>query len=329
LVGDDVLAAYLRDISAYPLLSPEEEREAAEAALEGRRAESRLRGPDNGQREHDQQIAAKGQEATRRLVNANYRLVVSIAKRYMGRGVPLMDLIQEGNIGLLRAAGKFDYQRGCRFSTYATWWIRQAVTRAIADQSRTIRVPAHIHDLLGKVRATRARLTGGGEAGEATAEEIADEAGLPVATVRKLLPQLVTPFSLDKIGTEDGDEPLLGLVIGGDGDEGEEAAVRREVRKDLEALLAELPPRLERVLRLRVGWDDNARHTLKAIGERYGLSRERIRQLEALALQMTREAIAATEEDYAWLASENDGDGDGNGVQGGSVFIRRTARVIK
>lgn len=329
-MSDDVLAAYLRDIGVYPLLSPEEEREAAEAALEGRRAESRLSGPDNGQRERDQQIAAEGQAAARRLVNANYRLVVSIAKRYMGRGVPLMDLIQEGNIGLIRAARKFDFRRGTRFSTYATWWIRQAVTRAIADQSRTIRVPAHIHDLLGKVRSARARLlAGGGEEGEATAEEIAGEAGLPVATVRKLLPLLVTPFSLDRVGADDGDEPLLGLVVGGDGDEGEDTAVRREVRGDLEALMAKLPPRLERILRLRVGSGHGSARTLKVIGEKYGLSRERIRQLEALALEEVREAIAAAGKDYAWLADENNGDGDGDGVHGGSTFIRRTVRVIK
>ncbi len=288
---DDLIAIYLREIGATPLLSHEEEIELARQIEAGRQATKRLEqephlSPD--EREALTKIASRGKEAHCRLVAANFRLVVSLAKQYTGRGVPFMDLVQEGNIGLLRAAEKFDHRLGYRFSTYATWWIRQAITRAIADQARTIRVPVHMWERLGRVARTRREL--GQHLGrEPTPEEIAEAVGLSVKLVKEALQVDHVPLSLEMaLDADEGDYQLGEVLVDTEAPSPPEEAVQCLLREQVKKVLEALSPREGRVLQLRFGLCDDRPHTLEEIGRKFGVTRERIRQIEARALKKLR-----------------------------------------
>lgn len=260
---DDPVKMYLKDIGKVPLLSPDDEIELAKLMMDG------------------------DEEAKRKLSEANLRLVVSIAKRYVGRGMQFLDLIQEGNLGLMKAVEKFDYQKGFKFSTYATWWIRQAITRAIADQARTIRIPVHMVETINKVvRVSRLLLQQLGR--EPTPEEISKEMGIPEARVREIQKIAQDPVSLETPIGEEEDSHL------GDFIEDEQAAAPTDVvatnmlKEHLLEVLDSLTPREEKVLRLRYGIDDGKPRTLEEVGKEFNVTRERIRQIEAKALRKLR-----------------------------------------
>jgi len=260
---DDPVKVYLKEIGRVPLLSAAEEAELAARARAG------------------------DEEARRRLTEANLRLVVSIAKRYAGRGLHFLDLIQEGNLGLMRAVERFQEQKGFKFSTYATWWVRQAITRAIADQSRTIRIPVHLVDTINRIRKTAAdlQLQNGRDA---TAEEIAQVLELPPERVQELLTLAQDPVSLEApVGDED-DARLQDFIR----DEGAalplDEAGRQLLRRELDSVLYSLTPRENKVLRMRFGLDDGQPRTLEEVGEAFGVTRERVRQIEAKALRKLR-----------------------------------------
>lgn len=260
---DDPVKMYLKDIGKVPLLQPEEETELARRMMEGDETAKRL------------------------LSEANLRLVVSIAKRYMGRGMQFLDLIQEGNLGLMKAVEKFDYQKGFKFSTYATWWIRQAITRAIADQARTIRIPVHMVETINKlVRVSRKLLQELGR--EPTPEEIAVEMGITEERVREIQKIAQDPVSLETPIGEEDDSHLYDFIE----DEGSTAptdAVSFSMLKEqLLGVLDTLTPREEKVLRLRYGLDDGRTRTLEEVGKEFNVTRERIRQIEAKALRKLR-----------------------------------------
>jgi RNA polymerase primary sigma factor len=285
----EALPLYLQEIGRVTLLTGPEEVSLAQAIEAGSQATERLRAaavPLEERAALEEQVRA-GDAARQRLIEANLRLVVSVARRYMNRGIPLPDLIQEGNMGLLRAVEKFDYRRGFKFSTYATWWIRQAVTRAIADHARTIRIPVHMVETINRLVRTLSRLQQ--QLGrEPTAQEIGDALELSADKVREILKILPQPISLE---TPVGDEQdaLLGDFIE---DEAaldlEEAAARAMLRDHMASVLASLGHREQRVLEMRYGLDDGKYHTLAEIGEELGVTRERIRQIEAKALRKLR-----------------------------------------
>ncbi len=260
---DDPVKIYLKDIGKVPLLSPEEEIELAKRMMEG------------------------DEEAKRLLSEANLRLVVSIAKRYMGRGMQFLDLIQEGNLGLMKAVEKFDYQKGFKFSTYATWWIRQAITRAIADQARTIRIPVHMVETINKlVRVSRRLLQELGR--EPNPEEIAKEMDISEEKVREIQKIAQDPVSLETPIGEEEDSHLSDFIE----DEGSaaptDAVAFTMLKEQLIGVLDTLPPREEKVLRLRYGLDDGRPRTLEEVGKEFNVTRERIRQIEAKALRKLR-----------------------------------------
>ena len=260
---DDPVKMYLKDIGKVPLLQPEEETELAKRMMDG------------------------DEDAKRLLSEANLRLVVSIAKRYMGRGMQFLDLIQEGNLGLMKAVEKFDYQKGFKFSTYATWWIRQAITRAIADQARTIRIPVHMVETINKlVRVSRKLLQELGR--EPTPEEIALEMGVSEERVREIQKIAQDPVSLETpIGEED--DSRLSDFIEDEGSAAPTDAVSFTMLKEqLLGVLDTLTPREEKVLRLRYGLDDGRPRTLEEVGKEFNVTRERIRQIEAKALRKLR-----------------------------------------
>ncbi|MER6302874.1 RNA polymerase sigma factor [Kitasatospora sp. NPDC001539] len=287
----DLLRQYLREIGRIRLLTAAEEVELARRIEAGLFAEERLDGdpppPDALARELDT-LVVLGRIAKRRLIEANLRLVVSVAKRYVGRGLTLLDLIQEGNLGLIRAVEKFDYARGYKFSTYATWWIRQAMSRALADQARTIRVPVHVVELINRVvRVQRTLLQERGL--EPTAAEIAAALELTEERVRELLRLAQEPISLHTPVGEEDDLALGDLIEDADAASPAESATFLLLRQHLDAVLATLGERERQVVKLRYGLDDGRPRTLEEIGAVFGVTRERIRQIESKTLVKLRD----------------------------------------
>jgi RNA polymerase primary sigma factor len=289
---DDGVGVYFKEVGFIPLLTKEEEVMLAKRMETGEEAKEALYGKNNGslsysERREYQRLIQQGQDAFDHLVTANSRLVISIAKKYVGRGLTFLDLIQEGNVGLLRAARKFDYKRGHKFSTYATWWIRQAVTRAIADHGRTIRVPVHIGDQLNRLMRLARNLTQELNR-QPTTEELAKYSGKPIEKIEQMLEYARTPVSLDKPVGEDGDSLLGDFIEDEDSESPTDRVSQTLLREQLLNAIETLPPREQRILRLRYGFQDGQMYTLAEIGQRLGITRERVRQLEAQALGRLR-----------------------------------------
>ena len=263
---DDPVKVYLREIGRVPLLSSDEEIELAIKINEG------------------------NQYAKQRLTEANLRLVVSIAKKYVGRGMYFLDLIQEGNVGLIKAVDKFDYTKGFKFSTYATWWIRQAITRAIADQARTIRIPVHMVETINRLKKIQSQLLH--ENGFEPSEElIAEKMELPVERVREIMRVAQEPVSMETpIGPEE-DSRLMDFIRDEDALAPDEAALKTITNEDIDGVLKTLTPREEAVIRLRFGLKDGRCHTLEEVGSEFNVTRERIRQIEAKALRKLRHPV--------------------------------------
>jgi RNA polymerase primary sigma factor len=260
---DDPVKVYLKEIGKVPLLTTEEEIELA------------------------MRISEDDPQAKRRLAEANLRLVVSIAKRYVGRGMQFLDLIQEGNLGLIKAVDKFDHTKGFKFSTYATWWIRQAITRAIADQARTIRIPVHMVETINKVKKTNSQLLHK-NGRDPTAEEIASELDMPVDKVREIIRVAQEPVSLETPIGEEEDSHLGDFIPDDDAPAPADAASMLLLKEQLADVLKTLTPREEKVLALRFGLEDGHPHTLEEVGREFNVTRERIRQIEAKALRKLR-----------------------------------------
>ena len=291
---DDPVRMYLKEIGKVNLLTSEEEVELAQAMTAGNAAQEQLDElkasgeeiPEELRRELEKTIK-KGEKARQRLAEANLRLVVSIAKRYVGRGMLFLDLIQEGNLGLIKAVEKFDYVKGFKFSTYATWWIRQAITRAIADQARTIRIPVHMVETINKViRVSRQLLQELGH--DPTPEEIAEEMNMPEERVREILKIAQEPVSLETPIGEEEDSHLGDFIPDEDASEPAEAASFTLLKEQLVEVLSTLTPREEKVLKLRFGIEDGRTRTLEEVGKEFNVTRERIRQIEAKALRKLR-----------------------------------------
>ena len=263
---DDPVKLYLREIGRVPLLSSDEEIKLAVKISEG------------------------DEYAKQRLTEANLRLVVSIAKKYVGRGMYFLDLIQEGNVGLIKAVDKFDYQKGFKFSTYATWWIRQAITRAIADQARTIRIPVHMVETINRLKMVQSQLLH--ENGVEPSEElIAEKMDLPVERVREIMRVAQEPVSMETpIGPEE-DSRLMDFIRDEDALAPDEAALKTITNEDIDGVLRTLTPREESVIRLRFGLQDGRCHTLEEVGSEFNVTRERIRQIEAKALRKLRHPV--------------------------------------
>ena len=288
---DDPVRMYLKEIGKVNLLSSDEEVALAQAMSAGAAAEEQLRELKEELSKEDaaalKKLVREGENAKQRLAEANLRLVVSIAKRYVGRGMHFLDLIQEGNLGLIKAVEKFDYVKGFKFSTYATWWIRQAITRAIADQARTIRIPVHMVETINKViRVSRQLLQELGH--DPTPEEIAAEMGMPVEKVREILKIAQEPVSLETPIGEEEDSHLGDFIPDEDASEPSEAASYTLLKEQLVEVLGTLTKREEKVLRLRFGIEDGRTRTLEEVGREFNVTRERIRQIEAKALRKLR-----------------------------------------
>jgi RNA polymerase primary sigma factor len=298
--GTDPVRTYLKEIGRVPLLTAAEEVSLARRLEAGEAARARLKAPEDGLRaavhgpldptEREQLVAlvADGVEAKKMLVSANLRLVVSIAKRYVGRGMLFLDLIQEGNLGLIRAVEKFDHTKGFKFSTYATWWIRQAITRAIADQARTIRIPVHMVETINKVMRVQRTLHQELER-EPTVEEVAEKTDLTPARVREICRHSQDPLSLDSpVGSED-DTNLGDFIEDARAEAPGEVAIRDLLKAAVDEALADLNERERQVVRLRFGLDDEGQvRTLEEVGKAFGVTRERIRQIESKTLAKLR-----------------------------------------
>jgi RNA polymerase primary sigma factor len=257
---DDSVRMYLREIGQFPLLSSEEEIELAKRIEQG------------------------DERARKKMVESNLRLVVSIAKKHIGRGLSFLDLIQEGNIGLLKAVSKYDWRKGYKFSTYATWWIRQAITRAIADQARTIRIPVHMVETINKLIKVQRRLVQ--ELGrEPVPEEIAAEMGIPVEKVNHILQISQDTVSLEKTVGDEEDSELIDFIKDESTLSPEESANYYLLKEHIQEALVYLTPREQKILKMRFGLEDGKTHTLEEVGAEFGVTRERIRQIEAKALQ--------------------------------------------
>lgn len=289
--SSDLFRQYLREIGRIPLLTAAEEVELARGVEAGLFAEEKLRlAPDlDSQLALDlDKLVVTGRMAKRRLIEANLRLVVSVAKRYVGRGLTMLDLVQEGNLGLIRAVEKFDYARGYKFSTYATWWIRQAMSRALADQARTIRVPVHVVELINRVvRVQRRMLQERGY--EPTPQEVAAHLDLPHERVSEVLRLAQEPVSLHAPVGEEDDVALGDLIEDGDATSPVESAAFLLLREHLEAVLSTLGERERKVVQLRYGLADGRPRTLEEIGRIFGVTRERIRQIESKTLNKLRD----------------------------------------
>ena len=291
---DDPVRMYLKEIGKVPLLSADEEIALATRMNAKNDAEARIKAAEeSGETIPEEEMAAlkktikDGEKAKQKLAEANLRLVVSIAKRYVGRGMLFLDLIQEGNLGLIKAVEKFDYTKGYKFSTYATWWIRQAITRAIADQARTIRIPVHMVETINKViRVSRQLLQSLGH--DPSPEEISAEMGMPVDKVREILKIAQEPVSLETPIGEEEDSHLGDFIPDEGASEPSEAASFTLLQEQLVDVLSTLTPREEKVLKLRFGIEDGRPRTLEEVGKEFNVTRERIRQIEAKALRKLR-----------------------------------------
>jgi RNA polymerase primary sigma factor len=309
--SDDTISLYFREVGHTPLLTAQEEVDLAKRMERGQAAQRRLldastrsttamtcaelepaasAGDDSRNSEEEQWLKEEiraGEAARQRLITANSRLVISMAKKYRGHGVPFLDLIQEGNLGLMRAVEKFDYQRGFKFSTYATWWIRQAISRALADQGRTIRIPVHLSDRIRKLYHVSQDLEQ--DLGrQPTPEEIAEETNIPPRKVRRMLRISQHTLSLEKPVGDEGDSQLGQFIESERTPDPAEEATRESLREDVERLMTALTPREVRILQLRYGLRDGRSHTLKEVGYKFGLTRERIRQIEQGAIRKLR-----------------------------------------
>ena len=291
---DDPVRMYLKEIGKVPLLTADQEVELATTMSAGREAEERVAQAEaDGEVLSDEELSQlkkqikAGEKAKQSLAEANLRLVVSIAKRYVGRGMLFLDLIQEGNLGLIKAVEKFDYTKGYKFSTYATWWIRQAITRAIADQARTIRIPVHMVETINKViRVSRQLLQELGH--DPSPEEISEEMNMPVDKVREILKIAQEPVSLETPIGEEEDSHLGDFIPDEAASEPSEAASFTLLKEQLVDVLSTLTPREEKVLKLRFGIEDGRTRTLEEVGKEFNVTRERIRQIEAKALRKLR-----------------------------------------
>ena len=291
---DDPVRMYLKEIGKVDLLTSEQEVSLAQTMVAGQEAESQMAELEEAGEEIPQEVRAElrklisaGEKAKQDLAEANLRLVVSIAKRYVGRGMLFLDLIQEGNLGLIKAVEKFDYTKGYKFSTYATWWIRQAITRAIADQARTIRIPVHMVETINKViRVSRQLLQELGH--DPSPEEISEEMNMPVDKVREILKIAQEPVSLETPIGEEEDSHLGDFIPDEDASEPSEAASFTLLKEQLVEVLSTLTPREEKVLKLRFGIEDGRTRTLEEVGKEFNVTRERIRQIEAKALRKLR-----------------------------------------
>ena len=286
---EDNVDLYFNSVGDVPLLSAEEEVELSKRIERGRDARAELAegGVSPERREELRRIIEDGWAAREHLVLANSRLVISVAKKYIGRGVPFLDLIQEGNIGLIRATKKFDYKRGHKFSTYATWWIRQAVTRAIADQGRTIRLPVHMGDQINKMLRVSHRLTQ--EYGRSpTIEELAETLNVPPEKVEQMMEVSRRPLSLERPIDEEEDSFLGDFVEDEESPAPPEVATEHLLKQHMNEILDMLPPREARILQLRYGLGDGESYTLEEVGKKMGVTRERVRQIEAQALRRLR-----------------------------------------
>ena len=291
---DDPVRMYLKEIGKVPLLTADEEVTLATSMSEGNLAKERLAEIEETNEEISAEerkaleaLVKQGESSKQKLAEANLRLVVSIAKRYVGRGMLFLDLIQEGNLGLIKAVEKFDYTKGYKFSTYATWWIRQAITRAIADQARTIRIPVHMVETINKViRVSRQLLQELGH--DPSAEEISADMGMPVDKVREILKIAQEPVSLETPIGEEEDSHLGDFIPDEGASEPSEAASFTLLKEQLVDVLSTLTPREEKVLKLRFGIEDGRTRTLEEVGKEFNVTRERIRQIEAKALRKLR-----------------------------------------
>jgi RNA polymerase primary sigma factor len=286
---DDPVRIYLREIGRVHLLTAQEETQIAQQMERGLEAVERLRKGDHAADEQGryQRQKREGEAARERLIQANLRLVVSVAKKYLRHGMSMLDLIQEGNIGLMRATEKFDYRKGFKFSTYATWWIRQAITRSIADQSRTIRLPVHVGETINRIIRTSNRIqqtTGR----EPSPDEIATELEIPVEKVRRVLDAARQTISLETPVGSEGDSVLADFIEDGKTAGPLESASQRILKEQLEIVLNKLPERERKIIQLRYGLYDGRYRTLEEVGHEFGITRERIRQIEARVLRKLR-----------------------------------------